>query len=461
MNRLEAGYSRTIITPMVGLGISGYYGVRISRGKLDDLRATAVALRTGDTTVLLVSADVISFPTRVANAYREAIAAATGVPREAIFLHGTHTHTGPYLYHPETGAKLPEGHDALIDEYVTFLGHRLTDVCRAAIEDLAPARMGFCVGTVTNLAKIRRYRMKDGTVKTNPGMGTKDAPEDVLGPIGEVEERVSAVRFDREGKNDILLTHFGMHPDTISGYYYSADWPGFVTETLEAALPGVFAVVFNGAQGDVNTHLVDPNAPCADGMRVNNDPPRGYVEARYAGRRIAGAVLGIFDRPFYRDVEDIRFLDEPAVCPANKPRPEDLPEARRLVELHKQGRDGEIPGKGMDFVTVIAEACRMVALADGPDTFDIPMAGIAIGDVALVGIAGEPFTAIGRGIRASEAEGWELVLPCCCTNGSEGYFPMMDAYEEGGYESRTTRYRAGVGELLTEKGIEILFKIRK
>ena len=76
-------------------------------------------------------------------------------------------------------------------------------------------------------------------------------------------------------------------------------------------------------------------------------------------------------------------------------------------------------------------------------------------------IAGEPFTAIGRGIRAGEAEGWELVLPCCCTNGSEGYFPMMDAYEEGGYESRTTRYRAGVGELLTEKGIEILFKMRK
>ena len=46
MNRLEAGYSRTIITPMVGLGISGYYGVRISRGKLDDLRATAVATPT-------------------------------------------------------------------------------------------------------------------------------------------------------------------------------------------------------------------------------------------------------------------------------------------------------------------------------------------------------------------------------------------------------------------------------
>lgn len=460
MNRLEAGYSRTIITPMTGLGISGYYGVRISRGKLDDLRATAIALRAGEDTVLLISADVISFPTALANRYREAISAVTGVPKEAIFLHGTHTHTGPYLYHPAKNAALPEGHDALIDEYIDFLGHRLCDVCLAALEDLAPARMGFGVGTVPNLPKIRRFRMKDGTVKTNPGKATGNTPEDVLCPMGEADERVTALRFAREGKNDILLTHFALHPDTISGYYYSADWPYFTVSTLEAALDGVSCVVFDGAQGDVNLHVIDPLAPIADGTRL--DPHKhGYEGARHVGRRIAGGVLGVFDRVIYRDVESIRYLCEAAACPSNMPTPEALPEARRLVKLHEEGRDGEIPGTGMDFVTVIAEACRMVALADGPDTFDIPMAGIAIGDVALVGIAGEPFTAIGRGIRAGEAEGWDLILPCCCTNGSEGYFPMMDAYEEGGYESRTTRYRAGVGELLTEKGIEILFKIRK
>jgi len=51
-------------------------------------------------------------------------------------------------------------------------------------------------------------------------------------------------------------------------------------------------------------------------------------------------------------------------------------------------------------------------------------------------------------------------LPCCCTNGSTGYFPMKDAYDEGGYEARASKYKAGVAELVTEKAVNLLKKIR-
>ena len=60
-----------------------------------------------------------------------------------------------------------------------------------------------------------------------------------------------------------------------------------------------------------------------------------------------------------------------------------------------------------------------------------------------------------------EAEGWDLVLPCCLTNGNEGYFPMQEAYDEGGYESQSSFFKAGVAELLIEEGTKVLNELRK
>ena len=87
------------------------------------------------------------------------------------------------------------------------------------------------------------------------------------------------------------------------------------------------------------------------------------------------------------------------------------------------------------------------------------LSSVAIGPVALIGLPGEPFTGIGRGLK--KAEGWELVLPCCLTNGNEGYFPMQDAYDEGGYESQSSFFKAGVAEYLIEEGLKVLNNLRK
>ena len=84
---------------------------------------------------------------------------------------------------------------------------------------------------------------------------------------------------------------------------------------------------------------------------------------------------------------------------------------------------------------------------------------IAIGNIALIGIPAEPFTGIGLGLK--DTEEWELVLPTCLTNGSRGYFPMRDSYDEGGYEARSSSYKAGVAETIIEKGVEILEGLNK
>ena len=44
----------------------------------------------------------------------------------------------------------------------------------------------------------------------------------------------------------------------------------------------------------------------------------------------------------------------------------------------------------------------------GPYFFPMNLNAIKIGDVAFMGIPGEPFNAVGRGIK--EAKGWDLVM---------------------------------------------------
>ena len=64
----------------------------------------------------------------------------------------------------------------------------------------------------------------------------------------------------------------------------------------------------------------------------------------------------------------------------------------------------------------------------------------------------------GRALK--QAPGWSLVLPMCIANGYEGYFPTREAYEEGGYEARSSVYAAGVAEKITAEGLALLAQLR-
>ena len=151
----------------------------------------------------------------------------------------------------------------------------------------------------------------------------------------------------------------------------------------------------------------------------------------------------------------IRYIE----VPSNLPKPEQLETARKYAALYKEGRDAEIPFQGMELTTVVAEAERMLRLEHGPASFRMPLSAVAIGDVALMGLPGEPFTGVGQALK--EAPDWALVLPCCITNGYEGYFPMREAYDEGGYEARSSVYAAGVAERIIEESLSLLGDLRR
>ncbi len=454
MNKLKAGFARVNITPNLGVSMSGYFEKRYVQGALDDLELSALAVATDDTIALLISVDVLMFVREIANDFKESITKATGVPADCIYIHGTHIHTGC------TMTKQPE--EEATAEYLRFLTNRMAYVAKAAIEDMKPAKMGWAVGKAPNVAFIRRYRMKDGSIRTNPGINNPD----VLAPIGEVDDRVNVLRFDREGAESLVLVNFGNHPDVIGGEYVSADWPGFMRRTVERALPECKCIFFNGCQGDVNhvnTFPKDTDRPLPDFTKVPQEKEEiaarqkeKYEFSRYMGRAMAGTVLQEYDKVKYIDVEAVRGMERIIHVPSNMGAPEELEEAKRLNKMYREGRIKELRKiyPGMMFETTIARANRIVALENGPEYFEMNLSAVAIGKVVMIGLPGEPFTPVGKGLK--ETDDWDLVLPTCTTNGAFGYFPMMDSYEEGGYEANSSRLKAGSAEFMMEEGKKLL-----
>ena len=447
MKELKAGFGRVTITPPMGIDIVGYFIKRNADGVLDELEANAVALALGDKKVLLMSVDHCGLFKSIIDGFKSAINEQTGVCIDAIYIHSTHTHTGPAI--PENTE------ETLINQYRKTLCDKLVELAKIALADLKPAKMGYGIGQAPNVAFIRRYRMKDGSIRTNPGV---DNP-DIVHPIGEVDERVNVVRFDRDGGESIVIVNFANHPDVVGGTKISADWPGFTRKFVEKAIDNTKCIFFNGAQGDVNHVNVHPTKGDFNDMFNDFDGcSRGYGHARHIGRVVAGAVMQVYDKVNYVDVDDISYIQKTVEIPSNKPNPEDLPLAHKYNDLHNAGKDEEIPFKAMMLTTVVAEAARMVRLENAPEMFPMLFSAIKVGPIAFFGIPGEPFTGVGRALK--ETEGYDLILPTCNTNAKEGYFPMIDSYLEGGYEARSSNFKAGVAERIIEEGKKILSSMK-
>ncbi|MBQ4037811.1 MAG: hypothetical protein IJC84_06785 [Clostridia bacterium] len=453
MNVLKAGYASVNINPPLGMGIEGYYVPRYGKGFLDDIEASAIALSMGEEKIVMISIDLCGVDTDILQRYCATIEKETGISKDKIFLSATHSHTSGMI----KPTQFFEAPVEPVAPYADFVEKRLCDLVTLAFQDVKPAKMGYIVGWAPErVAYIRRYKMKDGSTMTCPPI---DDPN-IDYPIGTLDQRVNVVRFDREGACSIVLVNYGLHADTVNGELFSADWPGVMRRTVEKALDGTKCIFLNGAEGDVGSTNIHPKDGDMNDTEISFDNEmKSPGMARFVGRALAGTVLQVYDKVKYVDVDKITMLHKIVRIPANVPSPEDMPRARLYKELHDAGRDDEIPYTAMELTTVVAEALRMVKMEHGPYHYDLDLVGVALGPVALVGIPGEPFTAIGEGIK--EAEGWGMIMPCSLTNGNEGYFPVQSAYDEGGYEARTSPYKAGVAETLIEGGKAILGELKK
>lgn len=446
---MKTGFARLCITPPLGVSISGYYETRNVKGVLDDLYVTALAFDDGKKRALIIAADLLMMSYKQCNEHKEAIGKATGISPDSILINCSHTHTGPFL----NGERF--GDETVCEDYVAAVAKKMVEVSVLAFEDMKESSFSVGGGKAENISFVRRFRMKNGHVSTNPGV---DNPE-----IGEVlgtpNEEVKFLRIDREGGDDIVLVSFGTHADAIGGELVSADWPGFVRSTLEASLDNTKCVFMTASQGDVNHINTKPTEGDRRGLEYDtfDGVPRGYEHAKHMGRVVAAAVLAGYGKAHSIKVDRIAFDNLEITIPANSEN-EKYEESLRIKKLHAEGRAHELPFEKMELTTVVAEAYRIVELYDGPKEFKFVLSGLSLGDVAFIGMPGECFVDIGRRIEA-ECD-FDTTFVCCLTNGGETYFPTSKAYDEGGYEARSSRLKKGGDDIVVNNAIALSKKLK-
>ena len=138
MNKLQAGFARVNITPMMGIGIGGYFKPRYVEGILDELEINALAVACDDDKAVIISIDNLELQVSAADDFRNHISEVTGVPADCVYIHATHSHTTPFI--------LKDAEGVLEQEYYKTVYHKMADVAKMALEDLQPAQMGYGIG---------------------------------------------------------------------------------------------------------------------------------------------------------------------------------------------------------------------------------------------------------------------------------------------------------------------------
>ena len=104
-------------------------------------------------------------------------------------------------------------------------------------------------------------------------------------------------------------------------------------------------------------------------------------------------------------------------------------------------------------------ARKYIRLEESELLADLNVLCIALGDIAFVGLPGEPFTDIGRQIK--ENSPFSMTLVCCNANGSEGYFLTDEALNENGYETSSALFLPGVASKLFHTSLKTLQELKK
>ena len=85
----------------------------------------------------------------------------------------------------------------------------------------------------------------------------------------------------------------------------------------------------------------------------------------------------------------------------------------------------------------------------------VPVSVVGFGNVAFIGMGGEPFTQYTW--NSHKVAAGKTVFCSCCTNGYEGYFPHARAFAEGGYEASSSPFTTA----LEQEYVDVLTNIFK
>ena len=247
-----------------------------------------------------------------------------------------------------------------------------------------------------------------------------------------------------------MLVHYGCHP-TIMGppnRLITPDYPGIVRQVVEDAT-GAPCLFLQGAAGNVHAlvdYVGDPAVYRRLGAILGHEAARVALGLQRVPRRErlvrvmeSGAPLAIYaDEPAGEPDGPCGWRPGgaaagPGVSAGRRGRADARQRAEQLAAIRGKADEEEL-------CVAVGLARRAGMLADkarqyaGRPEVETELHGIRLGEVALVGFAGEPFSELGVQVKARSP--FAHTLFSGYTNDYLGYLPTADAYPDRGLRGR-------------------------
>jgi neutral ceramidase len=406
---MRVGTERVDITPPPGIQMAGYNSTgRPARGVLDPLLAQAIVFDDGRRSAALVTLDLIfTLLDPEMNAIRARVRQSSGI-EDVIFV-ASHTHSGPiFMDQPDWNRKTVDAIAAGID--------------RAYAKRVA-ARFGSAWGQ-TQIGANRRYQPVDGPEMMFWRNATRE-------PTFPVDPTVGVIRIDHsDGSPLAVLVNYACHPVVFGpdNRDYSADYPGEMRKTVEAAYPGSICFFLQGGCGDINPYY--DKTPLIE---------NGVAHMRETGRQIGDEVNRVLRTIVTR-------------APA-------APEVGlKVVVVPFEWRwDREQSEKLFASQPASRPIARYPLWGDPPK---LPVTTLVLNrELAFVGMPAEPFVEFQMYLRAQSPVPFTYFLGYC--NGNINYVPTIHAAARGGYGADTpiTRVEVGAGEEMIHRGLVNIYRL--
>jgi hypothetical protein len=423
--RFSAGAAISVITPRLGISINGHFNDRVAKHIHDELHARCLVLNDGQTRLAIVVCDSCMIPREVMDAAKLLIQERTGISAGNILISATHTHSAPTC----TGVFQSEP-DA---EYQRFLVQRVADSVQRAINNSAPAKIGWGVGREPNQVFNRRWRMKPGTIPPNPFGGTNDLVRmnppvespDLVEPAGPTDPDVSVLAVQSlEGKPVALLATYSLHYVGAPGVDISADYFGACCARIDELLgvnrqdPPFVAMLANGTSGDINNI----------NFRQERPPQKPYEQINLVADAVAREAQRVYEGMKFKDWVPLGVAQKE--IPSGVRRP-DQAELNRAEEILEKARGRELRGSEEIY------ARETTLLKDYPGEMTLFIQTMRVGDLGIVAIPCEVFVEIGLEIKARSP--FKPTFTIELANGYNGYLPTPEHHKLGGYETWRAR----------------------
>lgn len=432
--KLLAGYGRVAVTPDFPVHIAGYGDdeVRMSKGVLDDLYITCIAVTDGDDTVLMYTVDMLSLAEWAANKIRQVVSPVTGIPGEYIFCGATHSHSSPLLY----------GQQEPTVRFRENFMNKAIEAAQIALADRAPAEMLTATKALKNMNFIRHYEMEDGTYS---GSAFGDHSLKIVRHATETDPRLVLIKFAREEKPSIVMMNWQAHNDNAkaAGYYnLTSSYVGRVRAKFEKDTDMHFAF-FMGASGNQNCNSRIP------------EEHHGLEWVEYGERMAEYAMETMAD---LKPVTGSGIKVKRVIYVADVDHSWDhmLEQAKEVFNTWKTvgKREGDIQARSYGFTSTY-QARDIIGRSSMPLTTELELNAFRIGDMGFVTSCNEVFSTVGFHVRANSPFETTFII-----TGNNRYLPCKEAYDYRSYEADTALYARGTAEQVADKLVEMLNEVR-